>query len=312
VSKDLSGPFAPTGKKDAGTKAGGSMTVSNGTGDDQTLEAGTRFEAPDKKLFRSTADIVVPAAKLNSSGDKVNGSATVSVTADAAGDGYNEAPAAYGIPALGNPKITAQGAQMTGGTTKTITVVSQSDVDDAKAALLAKDKDTISRELDGRVPSGYQALTVSQAAKVDATNPSPAVGSEGDTGTLSIKVTYTVLAVKQSEYSDLMHAQEQKQIGDTNQIYDDGLKAAQLTTADKDASGRQSFHLTTEAYGGTKLDKAKIADKLKGMRYGDAVAAAAGLPGVTRAEVNISPTWESRLPSRPAKINITIQVAAGK
>jgi hypothetical protein len=312
VSKDLSGPFVPTGKKDAGTKAAGKMTISNGTGVDQTLVAGTRFAAPDGKVFRSGADTVVPSAHLNSGGDKVNGTVTVDVTADAAGDSYNEAPAAYTLPALANPKITAQGAQMSGGTTKTITIVAQSDVDTEKAALLAKDKDASARDLQGRVPSGYVALPSSQTASADTVSPSPAVGAEGETGTLNLKVNYTVLAVKQSEYEAMLHAQEQKQVGDKNQIYDDGIKAAQVSATDKDASGRQTFHLTTEAYGGTKLDKAKIAADLKGQRYGDAVSAASGLPGVTRAEVSISPAWVSRLPSRPDKINITIQVAAAK
>jgi len=127
-----------------------------------------------------------------------------------------------------------------------------------------------------------------------------------------MKVTYTVLAVKQSEYEALLHSQEQKQVGDKNQIYEDGLGAAQVTATDKDSTGRQSFHLTTEAFGGTRLDKADIAGKLKGQRYGDASTIASGLPGVTRADISIWPGWVSKLPSRPDKISITIQVAGNK
>lgn len=312
VSKDLSGPFVPTGKKDVGTKASGSITVSNGTGVDQTLVAGTRFAAPDGKIFRSNQDVVVPAAKLNAGGDIVKGSVPVGVTSDAAGDSYNEAPSAYTIPALANPKVTAQGAQMAGGTTKTITIVAQSDVDTEKAALLDKDKDNSTRDLQGRVPSGFVALPSSQTAAADSVTPAPAVGAEGETATLALKVTYTVLAVKQSEYESMLHSQEQKQVGDKNQIYDDGLAAAQVTATDKDSTGRQNFHLTTEAFGGTKLDKTQIAAKLKGQRYGDATTIAAGLPGVTRADISISPGWVSKMPSRPDKISITIQVAGNK
>ena len=313
ITKDLSGPFVPTGKKDVGTKSSGSVTVSNGLGVDQALVAGTRFAAPDGKIFRSSIDIVVPAAKLNALGVIVNGTATVTVTADAAGDNYNEAPAAYTLPALANPKITAQGAQMTGGTTKSVTITSQSDIDTEKAALLAKDKDSSARDLQGRVPSGYIALSSSQGVSADSFSPSPAVGSEGDTGTLAMKVTYTVLSVKKSEYDGLLHNQEQRQVGDANQIYDDGLVASQISlTGDKDSGGRQSFHLTTEAYGGSKLDKAAIASKLKGLRFGDASTAATGLPGVTRADIAISPGWVSKMPTRADKIAITISVAASK
>ena len=320
VTKDLSGPFVPTGKKDAGTKATGAMTIKNCLDANNHLYvAGTRFQAPDGKIFKSTADVTVPGGQGSFLGCSTPGTATVDVQAEQNGDSYNEAPAKYTLPGLsasqqtGQNSITAQGAQMTGGTTKTVTITAQSDVDTAKAALLAKDKDASARDIQGRVPSGYVALSASQAISADAVSPSPTVGAEGDTGTLSIKVTYSVLAVKQSEYQSWLHLQEQKQVGDANQIYDDGLPAAQVsTTGDKDSSGRQAFHLTTEAYGGAKLDKTAIAAKLKGQRFGDAATAAKGLPGVTRADISISPGWVSKMPTRADKISITIQVAASK
>jgi hypothetical protein len=237
---------------------------------------------------------------------------SVDVTADQNGDSYNEAPAAYTISALANPKITAQGGQMSGGTTKTITIVAQSDVDTEKTNLLTKDKDNATRDLQGKIPSGYVALPASQTTVTTNVAPSPAVGSPGDTATLTIHVTYTELAVKKSEYSALVMAQEQKQVGSGNQIYDDGLSTAQVTASEKDATGRQAFHFTTEAYGGAKLDKAQLANKLKGMRYGDAAGVAGGLAGVSRAEITIWPGWVSKMPSRADKISITIQVAGSK
>ncbi|HVQ44242.1 MAG TPA: hypothetical protein VMT30_04730 [Candidatus Saccharimonadia bacterium] len=319
VTKDLSGPLTPTGKKDAGTKASGTIVVSNEYDTSpHALVAGTRFQAPDGKIFHSQADSSVPGATVGLSGGQIvltpGKSDPIAVEAETSGDTYNEAPARYTIPgysAAMQAKIYGQGAQMNGGTTKTVTIVAQSDVDTEKAALLDKDKDNATRDLGGKVPSGYVALPSSQATATTTVTPSPAVGAEGDTGTLAIKVSYTVLAVKKSEYEALIHAQEQKQVGDKNQIYDDGLSAAQVTvTGDKDATGRQSFHLTTEAYGGAKLDKTAIAAKLKGQRYGDASNIASGLPGVTRAEISLWPAWVASLPSRPDKITITIQVAS--
>jgi hypothetical protein len=295
-----------------GTKATGKITVSNSTGVDQPLVAATRFAAPDGKIFRSNDDATVPKAYLNEDGDKVNGTVTINVTADQAGDSYNEAPAAYTIPALSNPKITAQGAQMTGGTTKTVTVVTQSDVDEAKADLLAKDKDKAARDLQGRLPSGYMLLSASQVVATDKATPSPAVDDEASAANLVLKITYTVLAVRQSEYQSLIRAQELKQIGAQNQIYDDGLAAAQVTATPAGAGGRQTFHLTTEAYGGAKLDTKAIAASLRGKRYGDAHDLASKLPGVTRVDLDLHPGWATSVPRRTDKITITIQVAGQK
>jgi hypothetical protein len=319
VSKDLSGSFTPTGKKDVGTKAGGTMTIKNEFDmSAHPLQSGTRFVASDGKVFRSTADATVPGATptlQNGQLALIPGTTTVAVTADKAGDDYNEGPGRYtipGLPANQQDKIYGQGAQMSGGTTKTVTIVTQQDVDTAKAAVLDKDKDNAARDLQGRLPSGYKALDPSQTTSVDTTSPSPAVDAEGGTGTLALKVTYSVLAVKQGEYQDLVRAQEQAQIGASNQIYDDGLGAAQLTTSDHDSAGRQTFHLTTEAYGGAKIDTAALAKQLGGKRYGDAADVAARQPGVSHAEISLWPSWSTNLPSRAGKIKIVIQVASNK
>jgi hypothetical protein len=209
-------------------------------------------------------------------------------------------------------KIYGQGAQMSGGTSKVVTIVTDNDVETAKAALLAKDKDNAARDLQGRVPSGYTTLSQSQAESIDSTTSAPAVGSEASTATLTLKVTYSVLAVKESEYHDMVKAQEQKQIGDKNQVYDDGIGTAQLTAGDKDASGRRSFHFTTTAFAGAKLDTVAIANLVKGKRYGDAADIAKNLPGVARAEISILPGWATSLPGRPDKIKVIIQIAGNK
>lgn len=315
-AKDLSGSFAPTGQKDVGTKAGGTMTVKNEYDTDtHPLQAGTRFNAPDGKVFRTTQDVVVPGLSVAPGPVIVAGSVTVNVTADQNGDGYNEAPARYTIPGYGTAmqaKIYGQGGQMSGGTSKTVTVVSQADIDKAKADLLAKDKASAETNLKGKVPSGYLAMPDSLQVTPGAASSSPAVGEEGNSATLTLPVTYMLLTVEKSDYTDFVHAQEQAQIGDKNQIYNDGLDAAQITAGDKDSKGRATFKFATEAYGGVKLDIAGIKSQIKGKRYGDAVDIAGKQPGVQRAEVTISPAWATSLPGNAAKIKLTIKVADTK
>ena len=311
-SKDLSGPFTPSGKKDNGTKASGTITVTNTTGVDQPLVAGTRFQAPDGKIFRSTADASVPKATLNSDGEKVNGSLAVAVTADQNGDGYNEGPATYTIPALGNPKITAAGGQMSGGTSKTVTIVTQGDIDAAVSALVEKDKDESTRALGGKTGDGYLALTASQTSKTSDVMPAPVVDSESETGVVSFKVTYTMLTVKKADFEAMVRGLETKQIGANSQIYDDGIASAQISVTSTAASGRTSFHFSTEAYSGTLIDTAALAKTLSGKRYGDAIDLANHQPGVSHSEISQWPGWAANLPSRSDKITVSIKVASGQ
>ncbi len=316
-SKDLSAPFTPTGQKDVGTQATGQMTIYN-TYDTNTheLTSGTRLSAPDGKIFRTNSDVTVPGATPTLSHGQLSlqpGTVTVAVTADQNGDTYNEGPARYTIVAYSGDmqsKIYGQGAQMGGGTSKTVTVVTQDDINKAQTALLAGDKAGSQRNLDSKVPSGYQALTSSQAQTADNVTSSPTIGAEGTTATLSLKATYTELAVKKTDYTALVEAAEQKQIGSQNQVYDNGLNNAQVTASPADSSGRQSFHLTTQAYGGAKLDKVQIATQLKGKRYGDAAEAATKLPGVQKVDISLWPVWVTSLPARASQISISIQVAS--
>ena len=309
-SKDLTQSVTPTGQQDAGTPANGQMTVSNGTGADQPLVAGTRFQAPDGKIFKSTADITVPKAYLDVGGNIVKGTKSVAVTSEANGDGYNEAAAAYAIPALNNPKVTATGSQMSGGTSKIVTVVSATDITTAQAAMLAADKDGSQKSLDSHVPTGYVAM--SGSTNVAATNvaSNPAVNAQTTTATVTLHATYTELAVKQSDYQAFVNARELGQVGSSNQIYDDGLSGAQVTQTGKDSSGRAQFSFQTQAYSGAKIDTATLAKSLAGKKYGDATDLAGKQPGVQRVTINLSPSWITSLPHAASKITVTIQVAS--
>lgn len=311
VTKSLSGTFTPTGQQDAGTKASGTMTIYNSfSSSPQPLQAGTRFVAPDGNVFRSTSDVTVPGAGVSGGGISP-GTNTVTVTADQNGDQYNEAPAKYNIPGLPSNEqssIYGEGVQMSGGTTKTITVVTQNDVNTAEAAVLAGDKNNATSALSSRVPTGFTALTASQSSTVSAVNPAPAVGAQGTSATLSLSVTYSELSVSKSDYQKLVDSQETSQVGSGNQIYDDGFTGANVTQSSTDPTGRAVFAYTTTAYSGAKLDITSIAKQMSGMRFSSASDFATGLPGISQANITNWPSWSTNLPSRPGSIHIHIQV----
>lgn len=308
---DLTSNFAATGKKEVGTKASGEMTISNSMGVEQTLIAGTRFSSPDGKIFRSDAEVVVPAARLNADGDKVNGQASVKVTADQPGDGYNQAPAPYGIPALGNDRIRAQGGQMSGGTSKTVPVVTQADIDKAREALLKKDAESALKELRGQIGKGSRLLEASISQTAARVAAEPAAGEEA-TGQPSLTVTasYTALAVPEKDLADLLRTQGELALGDNKQIYEDGLEGAKIAAkGEADAAGRQTFSLVAVVSGGPKIDTATVAREAKGKKYGEAIELAGGLPGIERAEVSMNPSWASRLPRLERNIKVELTVA---
>ena len=310
-SKQVTADFQATGQKDEGTKASGTMTVKNCTSNPQTLVAGTRFAAPDGKIFRSNNDVVIPPATFPV-GTCVPSSNTVGVTADQNGDSYNEGPADYTIPALGNPAVTARGGQMSGGTSKVVKVVQQSDIDAAQKAALDQAKDDEQKDLKAKAKSTQYLITDSFTQAAADVKSSPDIDQEATSATLTLTINYTMLAVDKDTLGKFLETQAQEQIGGSNQIYDNGLGSAQVNADGKDAAGRAQFKVSTSAYGGVKIDTTALAKQLQGKRYGEALDMAGKVEGVSRAEVALWPAWATNVPRMSKHITIKVSVAAAK
>jgi len=314
-SKSLSAPVQATGTKDEGTKASGTMTISNCYDNSpHTLVAGTRFVSPSGLVFLSTSDVTVPGGTGSFFGCTSPGSASVSVQASANGDNYNLGNGTKysipGLPAAQQSGITGQGSQMQGGTSKTAKIITQGDVDGAQAAALAADKAASAQSVSAKANKQQVMLKPSLTQATTSTSSNPAVGSEASNATLTIQVIYTELAVQKSALSDLAKSEESQQLGPENQIYDDGSGNLQLTAQGAaQSSGAQKFRAAATAYAGTKIDTGALAKKLKGQKYGDAVQTASQVPGVDKAEISISPSWATSIPNITSHIHVTIKVS---
>lgn len=311
-SKDATTPVIPTGQKDNGTKSSGTVVFKNCEDSNvYPLAAGNTISSQGLSFTTNDA-IVIPAGTFTGGGTNCTSpTVSVKVTATKNGDSYNLTNATFTSPKLtSNFKITA--AQLSGGTSKIATVVTQADVDTAQADLLAKDKEASLVALNAKVPSDSMALPDSMVQTISAVTPTPAVGEEAKTANVTLKITYTSLTVFKDDYKVMVNALEQKQIGEKSQIYDDGIATAKITSNGKDSAGRPSFNFSALAYGGAKLDKTEIANKLKGMKYGEATTYVGGLPGVDHVEINVWPAWSTSLPKRPTRINVTVSVANSK
>jgi hypothetical protein len=309
LTKDLSAKFIPTGKKDVGTKAHGTVTIKNCEDSSaRSFPAGSTVSSQSKNFVTDTV-VTIPAGTF-SGGGSVCTSATVSVGVTAAenGDSYNLAPSQYTSSVL-TANFRLSGNQMTGGTSKQISIVTTADVDKAKAEALEKSLDSTRKDLETRAATGYQIITESFYQNAAEVVSNPAVDAEATEATLTVKASYALLAVNKEDYSKMVKAQEQKLIGDQNQIYQDGIDAAKITPGEREPGARQEFGFTTDAFAGAKLDVAAVAKEMTGKRYGDAGDIASRLPGIERAEISLRPSWSSRLPRMTKNIHIEIRAA---
>jgi len=304
-----------SGKKDVGTKATGSVTVRNcDYSDGFTIPAGSTFTTGGKS-YVSTEAVTVPKFSGNSSSCSLSGSssgkATVNVSAQSAGDSYNIAAAQYSVPGIpSSAKVDAIGSAMSGGTSKVVTVVNQSDVDAAAAKMKGRLDQEGETELTAlMVNDQLYGLTETKVVSEPKITSSPAVGQEASGEVVvTSETTYTVLGVKKSDLSALVKKDVEAKIDTAKQsILDDGMdEAVARLEARKDAN-EATLNFQTIATAGPKLDENAIKESVRGKKKGQVQNEIGSIPGVKEVEVDYSPFWIYKTPKASKKITVIIE-----
>lgn len=297
-----------TGTKDVGTKASGSIKMSipcaQVGGTPPTIPAGTGVSS--NSLTFITQKTVTLSTPEFSGGCKFV--ASTDVVAQANGDQYNVSARSYTVNGYAN--VTAQGTEMTGGTSKVIKVVTQSDIDAATAKLTADDnaaKEQLKKSLES---DGYQALTDTFVVKDVVITASPNVDQEGAEVTVTSKGTYQMIGVKEDDLNQVVDAAASKDL-DSNkqQVQDNGLDSATYRVTKAEPNGMTTIVVNTQITIGPKFDEAELKTEIAGKKSGDTENVIKAIPGVKEVTVKYSPFWVSKTPKNPDKITFVFEKA---
>lgn len=201
---------------------------------------------------------------------------------------------------------------MSGGTSKVVKVVQQSDIDAAQKAAFDQAKSDEQKDLKGKAKDGQYLISDSFSQAAANAVSSPDVGQEATSATLTLTVNYSELAVSKDDLGKFLEQQAKEQVGEQNQIYDNGLGSAQISSDGKDSAGRAQFKVNTSAYGGVKIDTEALAKQVQGKRYGEALDMASKVAGVSRAEVVLWPAWATNVPHQSGHVKVTVSIASAK
>ena len=302
-----------TGTKNVGEKASGTAQFINCSIDDKlsdrdrTVPAGTQITNGSSSFITTSAAVVSPSSYVGSVCQKNKPSIAVSVTSINSGDQFNLSARSYNVS--GFSTITSSGSAMTGGTTKNLTVISQKDLDDAKAKMTDKSKDTAGAELGKSLTnSKLVALPDTLLGSDQAITSVPNVGDEAADVTVTSVTTYTMLGVKALDLQKLVDADAKKQLDIAKQpIVDYGFTKATFRMTSKRSANDQSISMQTVATVGAKLDIEALKKEVIGKKKGDVQSIIGLHPGVKDVSVNFSPPWVSKVPKKTSRITITIE-----
>lgn len=310
--------YTATGKKDAGTKATGNVTVYNRSGSAKTINSGAKIVSSGGLVFVITgSNVNVDGATVDGGGNVIPGSVSgVPVTANANGDQYNIGATNFTFADTTTYPLqsASSAAAFTGGTTKQINVVTQTDLNTAKEdaqkqieqALLQKAIETSDRN----------QRIVDKAYKIEviSADPSPAVGGEGTQFDLKVKAKITALAFTEDDLTKLAESVLGDQIGSGKEIVEKSSLTAAAEFIEGDfTKGTVKIKVNGEAYIATKIDDNAVKIEIANEPDDTALNYLKSIDGVENATIEKQfPSFYKRIPRINANITITKEIDKGE
>lgn len=301
TQKTESVTFTPTGQKNIGNKATGTVKFSTNNIDGLgTIPAGTQLTAQNGSVFTTDQSVTLTI-------DNHNG-ATTPVTAVNGGTSSNGANGSVdGAPQDVNATLTGP---TSGGTDNNVTVVTDSDIAKAESQLPSSNSDASSAksQLTQAFGSDYIVIPSSFTTQPGNASSSPASGQQATTAKVTLTTTYSLVAIAKSQLSTVTTNYLNGQLSGNNQkIYDDGSKTATLTGFVTSPSGVMTIQLKATGKTGPNINTDTLKAQLVGKKTEEIKQQIQSIDGVKNVTVSISPFWKTTAPSAD-KIKISFDL----
>jgi len=306
VSKDVAFDISATGKKEVGNKATGTLSVKNC--DDvstHNLAAGTGVSGGGKTFVVAQAT-TIPAGSAGGGVVNCSSAVDVQITATAPGEAFNVGPTTFSI--AGFSSLYKATGQTSGGTTKTITVLSADDIANAKKQV-EQQASANADELVKKAGNDNQLFRETIQNELVDFKTSVAQDAEADKVNVTTKLKSTAFMAKNSDLDALFDAQIKSELSGNKEVYQNGAKDGKYTVVKQLTPTKVQLNVKTSAYYGDPIDKKAIAREVAGKPKKD-VSDLVKKSGeqITGAQVE---TWPSLLPNMPllgSKITVDIKV----
>ena len=327
LEKEQTVKFTATGQKDLGEPASGSLvayTYFKNIGS-IPIAAGSKF------TYNGFEYVATAAASLDLTGtnngtlksscdnfndndfDLLDGgclvSTTVSVKASAPGEDYNiSSKQTSGWSSSVSGVIVYNANPISGGTSKIVTVVQQSDVDLALDKLASETKDTGKDELYRKLSDSV--LPIEASFRSEASDPvsSPKVGEEvpeGTTPTVSSKSTFSVLTVDVVRIEEFIQARSKLEEG--RKLYSIGEPFIEYFTENEDKT--YSAKLKTTYKVGPEISETEILDRISGIKIGRIEPTLKdAFSGISEVKLEKSFFWVNSVPKNPNQLEINVEI----
>jgi hypothetical protein len=297
-----------TGQQNNGEKAGGSASLKNCGDTPVTLPAGTGVGANGVN-FLIQKSITLNSGNFDShnacksTGDHVG---TVAVIAQSPGTKYNVSGLTFTASSGVTGSITA-----TGGTDSNVTILTQQDVDGAKAKITSADSDKFSKDFQKQLTDqGLYVLSSTLKVNDPVVTSTPSVGAQASTAAVTVKITYSYVAVQKINLEKAVTDALNKQVDQKKEKLsdEDVLKNLTVTVQNQQPNTpTATLSLSKDTTAIPIIDENTVKEQIKGKKENQIKDYINSYPGVKNVEVKFSPFWVSSTPGKTSKIKIVEQ-----
>lgn len=306
---------ASTGSKITGTAAVGQIEVMNiSTSTDVNVRKGSsiftcRTGSCAGLTYLATDNATLPKQVSG----KTTSIATVNVVASDIGDKFN-----FNFPTINTfdlsgfeiNTVNRNIDSFTGGATKKIKVVNQSDIDSLKKQLIDQTKDASIADLKTGTTGNNILIDTTIVPTVTDQSVDFPVGAASDRVKMSLIMTATAQGFKKSDLQTVTN-----QIIKSNQKQGFEIESAPITfnpTIQEKVNEGQKVNLMIQASQKPILDKNTIITNVKGKSVPQTEKYLSDLPGVIKSSVVLKPGWApgflKHIPFTPSNINLNLDI----
>ncbi|HYK08606.1 MAG TPA: baseplate J/gp47 family protein [Candidatus Eisenbacteria bacterium] len=296
-----------TGTKDVGTPAKGTVTVFNSDDSSHTLSSGTTITSSSGPKFTLDKDVTVASASSDPFEGTKPSTADVPVTASSIGTESN-LPSNTKFTISGTSVLAAKNANaFSGGTKKSITVVSQKDLDTLTAQLTDNLKDKAKSDLQSKVSGDAVILPDFTKTAPTKTLFDKKVGDESSSINLDGSITYTTISYKKSDIENYTKSALSGQLPSDLTLSQEGITYSVKDMTTKDDTTKATLSLKALLI--PTLDTKTLASQIAGKSFDQARDILSATPQFSDVTTTLSPNLfflPKVLPRLSGNITITI------
>lgn len=308
--------FTATGTKNVGNKAAGELVVYHYFNSQGSIDvpAGTTFTHGGLTYTNPTAASITWDGtfdhcdnNITKLGESCVRSISVKITAAEPGEKYNVAENGNGWTSnRSGISVSRNSGAIAGGTDRVVTVVQQSDIDEAKKSITGSSNSETKAALLESINDDQLAIETSFKQTTSDIVSSPKLDeevAEGVTPAIETTTTTSIYVIDKTKVEEFISTKAR--LADDQKIYRLGNPFIEnFLASDNGFTGK----LKTSYASGPKVTEEDILNKSKGRKIGEVQSILKSINGVSTVSIEKSFFWVNAVPDDPNKITINLSL----